>query len=170
LKRLIKRSDYGAGVNFSTLRIAFPLTNGTNALITTSDSLWIDFKETNYVGLDSIGIQVCDSVGSCTERTLTVHVVAQIEVFNAVSPYPDGLNDFLNLKYIDKIDDTKKNKVTIVDRWGNEVFSVSDYNNSDRVFKGNDNTGKELPSGTYYYRIDFESGRQTLSGFLSLKR
>ncbi|HTH56905.1 MAG TPA: gliding motility-associated C-terminal domain-containing protein [Cyclobacteriaceae bacterium] len=170
LLKLIKKSDYGAGVNYSTLRIAFPLTNGTDALITANDSLWINFKGTNYVGLDSIGIQVCDSLGSCTERTLTIKVVAQIEVFNAVSPFADGLNDFLNLKYIDKIDDTKKNKVTIVDRWGNEVFSVSDYDNVERVFRGNDNSGKELPSGTYYYRIDFDSGRPTLSGFLSLKR
>jgi gliding motility-associated-like protein len=113
---------------------------------------------------------VCDSLGACTTRDLRIEVTASVEVFNAVSPFPDGLNDFLYLKYVDKIAETKKNKVTIVDRWGTEVFSTYDYNNVDRVFKGNDNSGKELPSGTYYYRIDFDGGRPTLSGFLSLKR
>jgi len=29
---------------------------------------------------------------------------------------------------------------------------------------------REVNEGTYYYRIDFASGRPTLTGFISLKR
>jgi gliding motility-associated-like protein len=168
LKRLVTAGSYN--VEFSTLKIVLKPVSGPAVKIDSDDNLDIDYSGSSFVGRDSIGIVVCDSLGACTSRNFKIEVTASVEVFNAVSPFPDGLNDFFNLKYIDKIEDTKKNKVTIVDRWGNEVFSISDYNNVDRVFTGNDNGGKELPSGTYYYRIDFDSGRETLSGFLSLKR
>ncbi|MBI1768501.1 MAG: gliding motility-associated C-terminal domain-containing protein [Bacteroidetes bacterium] len=168
LKPLVTKGS--AGIDFSTLRITVAPISGVKALIDDAYNLILDYTGISFSGKENIGIQVCDSLNSCTERTLVIDVVAFIEILNAVSPHLDGLNDFFNLKYIDKIDNTKSNKVTIVDRWGNEVFSISDYNNADRIFKGNDNSGKELPSGTYYYRIDFTSGRPTLSGFLSLKR
>jgi gliding motility-associated-like protein len=167
LKPLITKGS--AGIDFQTLRVATSPASGAKSSID-STNLLLDYTEDPFVGEESIGIQICDSLNSCTERSLTIIVTASVEVFNAVSPFKDGLNDFLNLKYIDKIEETKSNKVTIVDRWGNEVFSISDYNNSDRVFTGNDNNGKELPSGTYYYRIDFTSGKSTLTGFISLKR
>ncbi|MBS1680875.1 MAG: gliding motility-associated C-terminal domain-containing protein [Bacteroidetes bacterium] len=168
LKNLITQGSIG--IEYSTLQITQEPTSGSKATLDTAYNLVLDYTGISFVGNESISIQVCDSLNSCTERTLTIDVVASVEVFNAVSPFQDGLNDFFNLKYIDKIEDTKKNKVVIVDRWGNEVFSISDYNNNDHVFRGVDNNGKELPSGTYYYRIDFTSGRPTLTGFLSLKR
>ncbi|GHM99755.1 hypothetical protein WSM22_12450 [Cytophagales bacterium WSM2-2] len=168
LKTLITKGS--AGIDFSTLRIVSAPASGVKAIIDGSYNLILDYTGNSFSGKENIDIRICDSLNSCTERMLVIDVVASIVVFNAVSPHPDGLNDFFLLKYIDKIEETKKNRVTIVDRSGNEVFSISDYNNSDRVFDGHDNQGKELPSGTYYYRIDFVSGRPTLSGFLSLKR
>ncbi len=68
------------------------------------------------------------------------------------------------------IDDTKNNRVLIFNRWGDLVFDVENYNNSTNVFEGRSNGGKELPSGTYYYRIEFLNGRKSQSGYLSLKR
>jgi gliding motility-associated-like protein len=168
LKKLITPGSYN--VQFSSLKIVHKPASDTTALIDSNYDLILDYEGITFVGKDSIDLAVCDTLGACTSRYFKIEVTASIEVFNAVSPFPDGINDFFNLKYIDKIDETKKNKVTIVDRWGSEVFSISDYNNADRVFNGNDNSGKELPTGTYYYRIDFESGRPTISGFLSLKR
>lgn len=168
MKKLIAAGSYN--IDYTTLKIVSKPSSGPFVQIDASDDLIIDYSGNSFVGSDSIGVVVCDSLGACTTRDLRIEVTASVEVFNAVSPFPDGLNDFLYLKYIDKIAETKKNKVTIVDRWGNEVFSTYDYNNVDRVFRGNDNSGKELPSGTYYYRIDFDGGRPTLSGFLSLKR
>jgi len=157
------------GIDFSTLRITQTPARG-KAIIDANYALELDYTSLTFIGKESVGLQVCDSLNSCTQQSLTLDVVGDVEAFNAVSPYPDGKNDFFYLKFIDQIEETKSNKVTIVDRWGNEVFSISDYNNTTRVFKGIDKNGNDLPSGTYYYRIDFSSGRATQTGFISLKR
>jgi gliding motility-associated-like protein len=73
------------------------------------------------------------------------------------------------IKYVDVVEGASKNKVSIYNRWGDLVFEVSDYDNVSRVFTGVSNSGKELPSGTYFYKIDFSSG-SPLSGYLTLKR
>ncbi|NOT74309.1 MAG: hypothetical protein HOP08_05220 [Cyclobacteriaceae bacterium] len=65
---------------------------------------------------------------------------------------------------------TQKNKVTIFNRWGDPVFEVTDYNNVDRVFKGLNNSGSELPAGTYFYKIIFSSGTEEKSGYISLRK
>jgi hypothetical protein len=60
----------------------------------------------------------------------------------------DSKNDiFFRLEYIDLIPETQNNKVTIYNRWGSKVFEVANYNNDDRVFKGLNDNGNELPSG-----------------------
>jgi len=52
---------------------------------------------------------------------------------------------------------------------GSTVFEVDNYNNTN-IFKGLTNTGNELPSGTYFYKIEFASGRKTETGYLALKK
>ncbi|HLZ15999.1 MAG TPA: gliding motility-associated C-terminal domain-containing protein, partial [Cyclobacteriaceae bacterium] len=169
LKPLITKGTIG--IDYGTLRVppALPVSDA-KASIDANYNLVLDYTGNSFVGKEYADVQVCDSLNSCTERAIQIEITADIIVYNAVSPFPDGLNDFFNLQYIDEIEDTKSNKVVIVDRWGNEVFSIADYNNHDRVFKGLDNGGRELPSGTYYYRVDFPGGRPTLTGFISLKR
>jgi gliding motility-associated-like protein len=51
-----------------------------------------------------------------------------------------------------------QNKVSIYNRWGDIVFEVQNYNNTDRSFTGLSNSGNELPSGNYFYKIEFASG------------
>ncbi|MHB1178799.1 MAG: T9SS type B sorting domain-containing protein, partial [Daejeonella sp.] len=59
------------------------------------------------------------------------------------------------------------NEVVIFNRWGNEVFRMKGYNQSDRVFKGYANTGlltntnTPLVDGVYYYLI---TTRRTING------
>ena len=101
--------------------------------------------------------------------TLTVNPVCDIVVFNGISPNGDGLNDFLTIQNIELLPETKNNTVTIYSRWGDEVFKVSDYNNKDRVFKGNTNNGSKLPAGTYFYKIVLPNADKTMTGFISIK-
>ncbi len=68
------------------------------------------------------------------------------------------------------IPETQKNKVTIFNRWGSKVFEVSNYNNTTNVFRGLNNEGTELPTGTYFFKIEFDSGRNMETGYLTLKR
>jgi gliding motility-associated-like protein len=81
------------------------------------------------------------------------------------SPNNDGSgNDVFNIVNIVSFPD---NEVVIFNRWGNEVFRVKGYNESDRVFKGYANTGllsnfnTPLVDGVYYYLI---TTRRTLNG------
>lgn len=94
----------------------------------------------------------------------------ELIVFNAVSANGDELNNILLIQNIETSPDTQENTVTVYNRWGDIVFEISDYNNEDRVFSGRNKNDKELPSGTYYYKIEFSSGRKTQAGYLSVKR
>jgi gliding motility-associated-like protein len=85
-------------------------------------------------------------------------------VYNAISPgLKDDKNDYLRIEGL-----AASNKVTILNRWGDKVFEVSNYDNDTRRFEGKNDSGKDLPSGTYYYQI--ETAGKTYSGYLSLRR
>jgi hypothetical protein len=97
-----------------------------------------------------------------------------------VSPNNDGLgNEFFKVENIVSFPD---NMVLIFNRWGNEVYRMPGYNETDRVFSGFANTGllsntnAPLSDGVYYYLITTNrtiNGQKVSSlnkGYLILKR
>lgn len=162
--------DPDGNLDLSTLQIIAQPQSGALASLDANGNLQIDYDGIAFSGIDRLVIQVCDLAGSCTQQELTVEVVGDVEVYNAISPNGDNLNDVLIIRYIEVIPETIANKVSIYNRWGDEVFSVLNYNNDTRVFKGFSNSGKELTSGTYFYKIEYTSGRPPKTGYLSLKR
>jgi gliding motility-associated-like protein len=130
----------------------------------------IDYSNLPFTGTDRIAIEVCDLAGACVQQVLDIEVAGAVVVYNGVTPNGDGKNDFLLLKYIDVVESARQNRVTIFNRWGDIVFNVSNYNNNDRVFRGIHQNGGNLPSGTYFYQVEFSSGLKSLKGFLTLKR
>lgn len=111
------------------------------------------------------------SADPVTVKLLAIAVVedaTSIEVYNAVSPNGDGLNDFLRIGNIEKF---PNNKVSFINRWGDTVFELTGYNNKDRVFSGMSNIGGEgkLSPGTYFYVIDKGDGSPLENGYVSLK-
>ncbi len=163
-------SDDDDDLDPSSLAIIEGPVSGADAFIDESANLVIDYGGVNFAGLDQVTIAACDFLGSCTEEIITIEVVGDVLVFNALSPNHDGLNDTFVLQYIDTFDDTRENKVTIFNRWGDVVFEASDYDNAQVVFKGETSSGNALPSGVYFYKIEFMSGRAPRSGYLVLKR
>lgn len=93
-----------------------------------------------------------------------------LNIYTAVSPNKDGKNEVFWIENIDKRSDSRKNTVSIFNRWGDLVWEGKDYNNTTVVFAGFSKNNTELPSGTYYFKIEFESGKTTETGYLSLKR
>jgi gliding motility-associated-like protein len=91
----------------------------------------------------------------------------EIEVYNVVTTSQNGKHDFLKIKNITFFPD---NTVVIFDRWGNKVFETKRYDNVDRVFKGSNDKGRDLPEGTYYYVIDKKNGDEPFTGFIFLRR
>lgn len=91
-----------------------------------------------------------------------------LKVVNVLTPFQDGKHDFLRIENIELY---PNNQVEVFDRQGNKVFSIQNYNNRDRVFRGSPNTGlySRLPDGNYFYTIRTSAFNVT-SGFLFLKR
>jgi hypothetical protein len=155
-----------ANLDLSSLQIINQPGSGASATID-AGILTIDYTGSGFTGSESITIEACDMNGQCAQQSLNINVAGDIVVYNAVSP--DGRNPIFRLQYIELLPDTKVNTVTIFNRWGDEVFSVSDYDNASRVFKGYTNEGNKLPSGSYYYKVDFNGRRESIAGFLELR-
>jgi gliding motility-associated-like protein len=163
-------SDPDNNLDMATLRIVVQPKSGATATIDQNGQLRVDYSGSSFAGSDELTIEVCDIAGSCVQQVIRIIVSGEIVVFNAVSPNGDGKNDIFHLAYIDVIEETRANKVTILNRWGDVVFEVGNYNNTTNIFSGNNKNGNQLPSGTYFYRIEFTSGKKAQTGYLLLKR
>jgi len=95
-------------------------------------------------------------------RTIIPNVLADedIIIYNVMTPNGDGLNDIFMIQNIDRYPD---NKVQIFNRWGVEVYSTEGYSiDNGNVFSGFSDgratvrRGERLPTGTYYYLIEYE--------------
>ena len=115
-------------------------------------------------------IEVCDLLGACAQIDLSIEVDGEIVAHNGISPNGDNMNDYFKITNIQFIEPL--NKVAIYNRWGDKVYDVENYDstNPDKRFNGISNQGKELPSGVYFYKVDFSSGRQSMEGYLTIKR
>jgi gliding motility-associated-like protein/uncharacterized delta-60 repeat protein len=162
-------SDEDQNLDLTSLRIIQQPESGAIATLD-NGILTIDYEGINFSGTDIFSIRVCDDQESCTEQIFAVEVTGNVIIYNAVSPNDDGLNDIFKLENIELNEDTQRNTVTIYNRWGDVVFDVNDYDNSTRVFKGLSKNGSVLPTGTYFYKVEFESGYQSMTGYLYLKQ
>jgi gliding motility-associated-like protein len=68
-------------------------------------------------------------------------------VQNVITPNGDGRNDMLDISEIVGNDGCL---ISILDRWGREVFRQDNYANT---WSGTTTAGEELPDGTYYYIV-----------------
>ncbi|WPO78213.1 PKD domain-containing protein [Flavobacterium sp. KACC 22761] len=99
-----------------------------------------------------------------------------IEVFNAVSPNGDGINDEFQIQGLECY---PNNSVEIYNRWGVKVFETSGYGSNRNIFQGYSDArttisrGDRLPDGTYFYTLKYQdetSNRtQEKSGYLYIK-
>jgi len=153
----------------TSLAIAQGPASGAPAIIN-NGVLEINYSGIAFTGSDLITIEVCDTFGECTQQQMQIEVIGEIEIYNALSPNGDGLNDFFYIQYIDSLPSTRENKVSIYNRWGDLIFEMEDYDNDTRSFVGLSKEGNEIPSGIYFYKIEFASGRAALTGYLNLKR
>lgn len=94
----------------------------------------------------------------------SVNCLSLIELPSAFSPNGDGFNDFFVVK---GIEDFRDNKLTIIDRWGVEVYSKSNYLNE---WNGVNNDSDDIPAGTYFYILNVEGVREVFKGFVDLRR
>ncbi len=125
-----------------------------------------------YKGVDSLVYEICDNVSPalCSKATVTFDIGdLPLRIYEGVSPNGDGVNDYWR---IDGIDYYFDNVVSIFDRYNNLVYEATNYNNEDRVWRGEANRGVfrgRLPDGVYFYSIRLTNDTPTMSGFIVLK-
>lgn len=90
-----------------------------------------------------------------------------LRFFNAFSPNGDAVNETWNIENI-QLPEFTVNKVEIFNRWGQLVWSGTNYNNADVVWDGNTKAGEELPSATYFYIADINE--IIYKGYIELTR
>ncbi|NOT74311.1 MAG: T9SS type B sorting domain-containing protein [Cyclobacteriaceae bacterium] len=163
-------SDEDGNLDASTFNVKIAPISGAPTSISSSSVLTINYSGITFSGTDMFTVEACDLSGFCSQKEFTVDFAGDIMIYNAISPNNDGKNDSWIIQNIDVLEDTKENHITVFNRWGDSVFEIDNYNNLDRVFNGLSKNGSQLPSGTYFYRIDFKSGRKTQNGYISLKR
>ncbi len=162
-------SDSDDNIDLSTLTIVTQPASGAIATINGSN-LVIDYRGVKFSGSENITIQVCDIYDACVQQAFAIEVVGAIVIYNAVSANGDNQNEIFRLEHIGTLEDTRKNHVSIFNRWGDVVWEGDNYDNTDVVFAGKSKDNNDLPSGTYFYKIEFSSGRKSEAGYLSVKR
>ncbi len=117
---------------------------------------------TNITG-ESIGIYtvtITNNLGCATTNTFNV-LNTLCSIPNGISPNGDGNNDAFDLSGFSEIE-----KVKIFNRYGMVIFEQDNYVNQ---WKGQDYRGNLLPSGTYYYVVNFATS-EAKTGWVYLSR
>jgi gliding motility-associated-like protein len=91
--------------------------------------------------------------------------------FQGISPNGDGKNDYLVIPGVMR---TTPNTLTVLDRGGNIVYEMRDYANN---WGGDTNRGNPLlagdgllPDGVYFYILDYNGVRPTVSTYIYINR
>lgn len=150
-------SDPNQNIDTASLRIVTPPTSGAPAQIT-ANGIEVSYTNSSFVGKDLLTIEICDLSGACTQQQLTIIVgeLDRVNVYNAVTPNADTRHDFLEIEDLEFFD---AHKVVIFNRWGEIVYTTTNYSNADNAqsFTGVSDDGKKLNNGTYFYVIQLTS-------------
>ncbi len=137
---------------------------------------WVADQPGNYLSSATVLQPVVSGISSDITYQLTVvgaggcwrqdEVLIQLlkapVIPNTFSPNGDGINEHWTIQYLDSYPDCK---VKVFNRDGQAVFESHGYSGLgwDGRYKG-----KPLPFGTYYYIIEPGSGRQPMSGYVTI--
>ena len=88
----------------------------------------------------------------------------KVKTFNAITPNGDGTNDGF---FIDNIEEFPKNRVTIYNRWGQQIADIDGYDNVTKYWPYKDETSK-LISTTYFYIIVLGDGSAPIKGWVEV--
>ncbi|GJM31843.1 MAG: hypothetical protein DHS20C18_08440 [Saprospiraceae bacterium] len=113
-------------------------------------------------GEANITYEVC--IDACPDLCGTANITIQIaddgfepELPNTITPNGDGINDALVFDALlgKPAEDVPDNELIVFNRWGDIVYEARPYNND---WKGVNESGDDLPQGTYYYILRLKIG------------
>jgi len=123
-------------------------------------------QDLNDLNSGTYAVSVTDA-NNCTD-TASVYLESSdaecIFVPNSFTPNGDGTNDTWMIKNVNLY---PKTMVSVFNKWGNKVFeSTKGYT---EPWDGTSD-GRQLPSDTYYYVIDFANGKPPVNGPITIVR
>jgi hypothetical protein len=106
LKTLITDTDND--IDFSTLAITTTPTSGASTSIDINAQLSINYQATNFSGIETVVLKVCDSAGACDQSTISITVANTPPIFtdNTIT-IPFGKSSDIDLTLL--ISDSEKN-------------------------------------------------------------
>jgi len=102
---------------------------------------------------------VADANGCTATQSFTIEAV-YCGIQRGISPNNDNYNDFFDLQLLNV------KHLSIFNRYGVKVYQKENYT---KEWVGQTSDGKELPSATYYYVIEFRNG-ETITGWIYVQR
>lgn len=96
----------------------------------------------------------------CSRREAVNVMSVLCTIQKGISANNDGLNDYFDLEGFNV------RELKIFNRFGTNVYSRSNYSNQ---WRGQSDSGSDLPDGTYYYVIDF-ADLKTKTGWIYVNR
>ena len=128
-------------------------------IISIGDSLLLNSN--NYtIGNHEIQLTVLNECGE--ETTSEDLVIEKCDIPNVITPNGDNLNDYFYTHFASIYDDVN---LIILNRWGKVVFEDSAYKNQ---WNGTNSKGNPLGSGTYYFFLSFDEGKEKNQGILQI--
>ncbi|HTE29055.1 MAG TPA: HYR domain-containing protein [Chryseolinea sp.] len=124
------------------------------------------------IGTTTVTYTATDISGNTSVCSFNVTVGwenASLDIVQLLTPDGNTVNDEWVIGNIEKYEN---NKVIIVDRWGNVIYSATRYDNERNIWKGENGSGHLVPTGTYFYTISIHSGPSVFEkkGFIEVVR
>jgi gliding motility-associated-like protein len=177
-----------ANPNGFTLKEPYEL---LNASILLNDSLWLQgviltvvvdplhgtyttnpnqslnyIPEPSFIGHDSLMYQICLKAcpDMCDRAMVRFEMNPKLIVPDLITPNGDGINDAFEMIGLDNF---PQNQLLVFNRWGNEVFNATHYQND---WKGT-YEGNPAPDGTYFWIfLNTGDGSEIMRGYLTVHR
>jgi len=122
--------------------------------------------DAGFYGMDLFQYSLCYSAcpDACDTANVSVEVAPDLVIPDLITPNGDGSNDAFVILGIENYPD---HQLVIYNRWGNEVFDASPYQNDWRGTW----EGEPLPEATYYYVfLNKGNGDVIAKGYITLHR
>ena len=116
------------------------------------------------VGAGEYSVTITDENGCEFSTRITLTEPFDLEMPTVITPNGDGNNDYF---LIHGLESYPVNTVVIFNRWGDEVYSMNNYDNK---WQGESNSGSDLPAGNYFVILKINNGAKVLTGYCEILR